>query len=846
MKLIKSLPLSWGLFFSVVASGSPAAPQFSTDSRNIFFNDGSATWTIEPLTDTLVHFEIKKTSNPPHDIPISPYITNYKFTGPAQLTFGKNNSTLSTTALSLNFKKGCLEFLSHLGERLTIFCPQLRVAGRRQLDLTREQTKNIYGLGEKLRDTDDNHTDYEGQIRPSGSQYGNVLEPYRGGYVESALFPIAYFLGPQNLNYALFLDEPAAQTWDFTKDPYRVTLPASDSLRGYFIYGPDLKSLRHQYMSLVGRPPVPQKKLLGLWVSEYGYRNWDQIDEKLESLRSNNFPIDGFVLDLYWFGGFADNGEGKNFGRLTWDSKSFPHAPEKLLDYKSKGIGIAAVEEPYVLKDLGEYQELSDKGFLVKNNSSPTKLSGWWGQGGMVDFTNPAGAQFWDERKRKQLEKDGLDLHWTDLGEPETFDGEGEYYGYASSEYDHTEVANHNIYNLLWAKSIYEGYLRRNSQRRSAILSRSGGPGIQRFGVAMWSGDIGSNMESLEAHLKAQTHLSLSGIDYFGADVGGFHRKALVGDINEVYTRWLAHAALFDFPLRPHTDNGSQKEETSPDRIGDIESNRENIRLRYILSPYYYSLAYDAYLYGDPIIPPLVYEFQEDSKTRQLSDEKMIGPWLMAATSPILNSTSRDVYLPKGDWFNFRNHQFTHSEGQTFSNVSVYNNGLLQLPLFARGGAILPIMDVDDKTFNILGLRGDGIRLTDLKALIFEPSDNDKFFSFSVFEDDGETIDYKSGCFTETVITQHTTGHDLRITVAPVLGKYPGMALIRNNAFEIVTQGHEQPESVQLNGSPLKQFNSPEDLEHASQGWFAQSEIIRIKSGLLSVKIHKDFRIKFR
>ncbi len=55
--------------------------------------------------------------------------------------------------------------------------------------------------------------------------------------------------------------------------------------------------------SLTGAPPVPPKQMFGLWVSEYGYENWDELTSILDSLQVENFPLDGFVLDLFWFGG---------------------------------------------------------------------------------------------------------------------------------------------------------------------------------------------------------------------------------------------------------------------------------------------------------------------------------------------------------------------------------------------------------------------------------------------------------------------------------------------------------------------------------------------------------------
>ena len=65
--------------------------------------------------------------------------------------------------------------------------------------------------------------------------------------------------------------------------------------------------------------------------------------------------------------------------------------------------------------------------------------------------------------------------------------------------------------------------------------------------------------------------------------------------------------------------------ETAPDRIGDKTSNQANVRQRYELSPYTYSLAYRAYLFGEPVAPPLVYYYQNDPNVRQTGDEKLLG-----------------------------------------------------------------------------------------------------------------------------------------------------------------------------------------------------------------------------
>src|SRR4029077_15485664 len=157
--------------------------------------------------------------------------------------------------------------------------------------------------------------------------------------------------------------------------------------------------------------------------------------------------------------------------------------------------------------------------------------------------------------------------------------------------------------------------------------------------------------------LNVQMHMAFSGIDYFGADVGGVWRSALDGDLNELYTVWFANAALLDVPLPPHTQNLCNCSETAPDRVGDFASNRENLRLRYRLIPYLYSLAHRAHGSGEPVLPPLPFYYPDDPHVRRMADEKLLGRDLLVATVSAYGQARRDVYLPAGTWINFLTHE---------------------------------------------------------------------------------------------------------------------------------------------------------------------------------------------
>jgi alpha-glucosidase len=407
----------------------------------------------------------------------------------------------------------------------------------------------------------------------------------------------------------------------------------------------------------------------------------------------------------------------------------------------------------------------------------------------------------------------------------------------------HAHIDIHNLYNFKWSESIYRGYQRQRVTRRPFILSRSGAPGSQRFGVAMWSGDIGSNLSSLATHLNAQMHMSFSGIDYFGADIGGFNRGAVQGDLNEMYTQWLANGMMFDVPGRPHVSNLCNCHESAPDRLGDVASNRENVRLRYELSPYLYSLAHRAYLYGEPVVPPLVYYYQNDMNVRTWGHEKLLGRDLLVAIVARHGETKRDVYLPAGTWINYHTNEWFRSSGEWLRNVPVHINGRFKLPLFARAGAIIPQMQVDERTMNILGQRSDGGARDELIVKVYADGTPSRF---TLYEDDGETIAYQEGEVRTTIISQQKSGDRVTVTIHGSSGTYAGAPSRRENVVRLIVD-NVQATSVTLNGDRLTQHTTRAAFDAASNGWYnAGGNLILAKSGSLDVAQAKTFEAALR
>ena len=811
---------------------------------------GSTRLVLEVDADDLVHFEFSSSAAPRAagmSITTTPMVAPVARAGPSRLA-SDGHGGLATAKLRVSVDRDslCLTFGDARGGRstpLTTLCPGGFANDEKSLTLSPETTQNLYGLGEHFFAPNEPNGDLLGREVLPGNEFGNDITDFDQGSTGRAQFPILYATGQGGVSYGLFLDEQYAQRWDFTGAPWRVRL-SSDTIRGYFLGGDDLLAVRRAYMDLVGRPPVPPKKMFGLWVSEFGYDDWSELEDKLRTLRANHFPVDGFLLDLQWFGGVFR--VPSFIGALTFDESKFPDPPGEIARLRDEqGVGLMLIEEPFIDRSRPDFADLAQRGDLplACDGCGPVELRGFWGQGSMLDFTGEAAGDHWHDVKRKPLIDAGILGHWTDLGEPEEYSPDARYFGFPELGL-HGERDVHNLYNLDWVASIARGYARNQTPARPFLLSRSGTSGMQRFGAAMWSGDIASKITSLATQQNVQMHMSLSGVDYLGSDTGGFERARLDGDEKELYTQWFADGALGDLPLRVHTENLCNCRETAPDRVGDVASNLANLRLRYRLIPYLYSLAHRAYLYGEPVVPPLVVHYPADANARTMSDEKLLGRDLLFAAVSAYGQSARDVYLPAGTWIDFHTQLWIDSAGASLRGVVLQPDGLFRLPLYARAGAIIPEMTVDELTMNALGKRLDGSTRDELVVRVYA---DERPSSFTLYEDDGVTIAYQRGEVRTTLITQQRSGDSIRIGIEAAAGGYAGAPDARDNVVELVARGVAGDEvvAVRVDGTSVARATTRSDFDAATSGaWFAAGDgLVLVRSGRAAVSERKEVEV---
>jgi alpha-glucosidase len=238
------------------------------------------------------------------------------------------------------------------------------------------------------------------------------------------------------------------------------------------------------------------------------------------------------------------------------------------------------------------------------------------------------------------------------------------------------------------ARATFEGVKKLAPEKRPFVLTRAGFAGVQRYS-AVWTGDNYASWEHLALTIPMLTNMSVSGVPFVGADVGGFNDMPS----GELYARWLQAAALTPF-FRSHSVGWVGNKE--PWEFGEefTKINRSTVELRYQFLPYLYTLFREHERTGAPVMRPLWYEYPNDKLTYLVNDQFMLGSDVLVAPVVKEGMRTRGIYLPAGaewtDWWT----------GERFESGKLHylKTPLDRLPIFVRVGAVIPTQGVIQHT----------------------------------------------------------------------------------------------------------------------------------------------------
>lgn len=454
----------------------------------------------------------------------------------------------------------------------------------------------------------------------------------------------------------------------------------------WLLPGPEPTTVVKYNAEIFGTIPMPPVYSTGFHQCRWNYYSEQEVMQVQDGYDQANIPLDAIWLDVEYTAGRS-----KKY--FTWDPITFSKPIELARNLSSKGRRLIAIIDPHIKREEGYnlYDEGTSMDLWVKDPSGQQAYDGWCWPGSSVwpDYLNAQVRDWWATKfdpAHFPGDPQALVDIWNDMNEPSVFSGPEvtaprdirHFQGW-----EHRDI--HNMYGFYMTKATFEGmskYRYQNQLDRPWILTRSFFAGSQRY-CAAWTGDNQANWAHLKMTVPMILSLSVAGMPFVGADVGGFFGNP---ESDELLVRWHQAGAFQPF-FRAHAHHDARHREAYLFQGQTVDLLRNAIGLRYTYAPYWYTLFFESHMGGMPMVRPHWFHEPNDEKTYDLDDQYMLGYALLV--KPVLEkgATSIDVYLPgpQTAWFDLNSQQM-HQGGKTVK-VAV---DLSTVPLFQRAGTIIP------------------------------------------------------------------------------------------------------------------------------------------------------------
>ena len=417
------------------------------------------------------------------------------------------------------------------------------------------------------------------------------------------------------------------------------------------------------YRELTGAAPRMPQWALGYIHCRERFHSSAEILETANRFRQEQMPVDVLVQDWQYWGKHGWNA-------MRFDEDFYPD-PKALTDSLHK------MDIRLMVSVWSKIDKQSEVGRQMESDGHYIPETDW------IDFFCPnAAAAYWKNFSERLLPL-GIDAWWQDATEPENDDlagrrvNRGQWPG---------ELVR-NVYPLMVCRTVYEGLRHDAPEREPMILTRCGFPGIQRYGAAMWSGDVGNDWESFRRQITAGLGMQAAGIPWWTYDAGGFFRpqnQYTDSAYIERMLRWIETSVYLPL-MRVH----GYMSNTEPWNYGSEAQAiiSDCLKERYRLKPYIDSCAVAIAEQGSTLMRPLVFDFADDPEALKQKYEYMFGPALLISPVTEPEVTAWQTYLPKNKegWYDYRTGQ--HYAGGQYVTTAVTK---AYIPVFIRAAYQLP------------------------------------------------------------------------------------------------------------------------------------------------------------
>ena len=610
----------------------------------------------------------------------------------------------------------------------------------------------VYGLGENV-----GGMNKRGNIYESFCSDIFVHTPEKRSLYGAHNFMLIY--GKET--FGVFIDYPGKVTFDVghtDADTLQVTVEEPD-FNLYLIEGNSLNDIVQNFRKLIGKSYVAPKWALGYGQSRWGYRDKKDYFELLDEFNKAEIPLDCLYLDIDYM---------DNYKNFTIDEEVFSDFDDFVKDFKEEGVRLVPIIDAgcKIEKDYYVYEEGVENNFYcVDKDKKPYVGAVWPGRVHFPDFLNKD-ARIWFGRKYKFLTDKGIEGFWNDMNEPAIFYSERglkeayekveesksknlgvhgyfdlrsefdnlqnndkdykSFYHKVNNEYvEHYKV--HNLYGYNMTRAASEGLEEIDNNKRFLLFSRASLVGMHRYG-GIWTGDNASWWEHIKLAMQMMPNINMCGFIYSGSDTGGFGCNAT----GELLIRW-CQFSLFTPLFRNHSSNGTRDQEPYAfgKEVKDIL--KDIIDLRYVILPYLYSEYMKAVLKDELYFKPLAFEYG-DEFSKRVEDQLLVGDSIMICPVYEQNARGRYVYLPE-DMLLWKCSKYNEASAEVVNKGHHYLDvDIDETPIFIRKNKMLVMATKEAK-------RVENIDESELNVLAFV----DDKASYSYYNDDGKTTDYKDG-----------------------------------------------------------------------------------------------------
>ena len=568
---------------------------------------------------------------------------------------------------------------------------------------------SLLGLGEGGR-----QFDRRGSIDPMVSGQGGYHLATHGGRV-----PIPWIIS--TAGWAIFFHQPFG-TFDFSGPQSKFQPSTPDAaLDIFFVASPDPSTIMTEYARLTGHAEMPPLWSFGYQQSHRTLASREEVLAEGTTFREKKLPCDALI---YLGTGFCPSGWNTENGSFSWNRQVFPD-PKQMIEQLHKD------NFHVVLHDV----ILADKLRGTVHDSCE-----------VLSFDAQEASCYWDAH-RKDFAM-GVDGWWPDEGDP-------------------LDIASRLARNRMH----WEGPQIDRPNERPYALHRNGYAGMQRYASFLWSGDVYSTWETLKTQIPIAINTSLTGIPYWGTDIGGFVPTPEF--TAELYVRWFqfgtfctlfrSHGRTWKLrlpwgwntgdpgPVEIRNYDGATVPDASQLHNAQVEPIcRKYLELRYRMLPYLYSVVRECATTGMPVMRALWLHYPDDPVAVARPDQYLWGRQILVAPVVERAATERTVYLPPGNWYDFWSNDRLEGGREIRRSVD-----LETMPLYVADGTILPLGPVKQHTDE----RVD----QPLSISIYPGADG----SFLLYEDDGRSFNYRKGEWMGTTLRWNDAARTLTLTLAP-------------------------------------------------------------------------------